>query len=67
MILSERIHRLLNFCSPAAVPTEWKEQLKYSAVDYFLWCSMSLSHTDVYVEHLRRVQNIMISDPALTL
>ena len=27
MMLRERMHRLLNFCSPAAVPTEWKEQL----------------------------------------
>ena len=26
-MLSERIQRLLNFCSPAAVPTEWKVQL----------------------------------------
>lgn len=25
-MLSERIQRLLNFCSPAAVPTEWKVQ-----------------------------------------
>ena len=27
-MLSERIQRLLNFCSPAAVPTEWKVQLQ---------------------------------------
>ena len=27
MMLRERIQTLLNFCSPAADPTEWKEQL----------------------------------------
>ena len=27
MILRDITHRLLNFCSPAAVPTEWKVQL----------------------------------------
>ena len=27
-ILSDKIQRLLNFCSPAPVPTEWKVQLK---------------------------------------
>ena len=27
-MLRERIQRLLNFCSPAAVPTEWNVQLE---------------------------------------
>ena len=27
MMFKERIQMLLNFCSPAAVPTEWKVQL----------------------------------------
>ncbi len=30
MIFKERMQRLLYFCSPAAVPTVWKVQLKYN-------------------------------------
>ena len=50
-MLRERIQRLLNFCSPAAVPTEWNVQLfKFSMIMiliiYRLW-----SWSFIYYDH----------------
>ena len=45
-MLRERIQRLLNFCSPAAVPTEWNVQLEVESEvfnDYDLHFCLSLS------------------------